>query len=117
MKKLLILLSPVFLFACKSPVTKEQSDAYDSCKKIILDNQKLFLAGATTKEKEDSLKEYLNDLEKCNLDQLVDKYDVEPEQVNVLIYSVCEKAQGVKNLKTVEDELLKTDSLIKSIDK
>jgi hypothetical protein len=35
----------------------------------------------------------------------------------VLIYSVCEKTQEAKNLKTVEDELMRTNSLIKNIDK
>ncbi len=116
MKKLLILFLPIFLFSCAPKATKEQSDQFDSCKKTILDNKKLFLEGAKSKENEDSLKEYIDDLEKCNLDQLVTKYDVEPEQVNVLVYSVCVKAEGVKNLKLIEDELLRTDSAIKEID-
>jgi hypothetical protein len=115
MSKLLILLLPIFLFSCAPKTTQEQNDAYNSCKKTILDNKRIFLAGSTTKEKEDSLKQYLDDLEKCNLDQLVSKYDVEPEEVNVLVYSVCTKAEGVKSTKVIEDELIKTDSLIKSI--
>lgn len=116
MKKLLILALPILLFSCAPKTTKEQNEAYDQCKKTILENQKLFLVAATTKEKEDSLKQYIDDLQKCNLDQLVNKYEVPPEEVNVLVYSVCTKADGVKNLKIIENELLKTDSLLKDID-
>ncbi|MCX6310875.1 MAG: hypothetical protein NT084_04485 [Bacteroidetes bacterium] len=116
MKKLLILFLPILFFSCAPKTTKEQNEAYNSCKKIILDNQKLFLENAATKEKEDSLKQYVEDLQKCNLDQLINKYDVDPAEVNVLVYSVCTKAEGVKSLKIIENEILRTDSVLKALD-
>lgn len=116
MKATLFFFFAILLFSCTPKATQEQNDQFNSCKKNILDNKKSYLSGATSKENGDSLKEYLELLENCNLDQLVDKLEVAPEDINTLIYSVCVKADNVKAVKIIEDELLRTDSLIKDID-
>ena len=117
MKKIFLLAFPFFLFSCAPKATSEQQEAYNACKKTILDNEELFLATASSKEKKDSLKDYVADLKACNLDQLIEKLDVEPEQINILVYSVCFKAESVKNIQSIQNELLSTDSLINALDK
>lgn len=106
----------IFLFSCKPIATEEQSLQYESCKKKLLGNKEAFIAQGLTSEKKDSLAMFLKDIESSNLEELISKFEVDPENVNLLVYSVCEKADRISQGSSIEETLLKADSMIKFLD-
>lgn len=118
MKQFLLFSFTLLLFSCtpKTKVTTEQTAQYEYCKKILVDNKAAFIALGKTDSKRDSLKEYIADIEKNNLDQLLEKYEVEEEQVVLFLFSICEKAEKVDNGPTILETMQSADSLIKALD-
>lgn len=91
---------PVLLFlsscAMKPDVTEEQIAQYESCKKTLLENRSAFISRGTSEAKQDSLKDYIADIEKHNFIDLLQKYEVPQEQVAVFLFSICEKAERIE---------------------
>ncbi len=100
-------LIPVLLLlsscAIKPEVTKEQLAQYDYCKKTLLENKEAFIAVGGTKEKQDSLKDYLDQIEKHSLPELLEEYDVEQNQVVIFLYSICQKAELIQENSAVDE--------------
>jgi hypothetical protein len=117
MRKIVFPFLILFMFSCSKPkVSEEQRTQFDACKKELLDKKAEFIALGKTQAKQDSLREYISDLEHNNLDQLLDKYDVEEEQVVLFLYSVCQKAELVNSGPSVEETLLRADSMMEILD-
>ena len=92
MKQIIFFFPLVFLFSCHHP-TPELSAQYDKCKKIIIDHKDDFIAHGDTQSKKDSLYNYVKDLQDNNLEQLLSKYDVGPDDEQAFVNSVCGNAQ------------------------
>jgi hypothetical protein len=118
MKRIIIPFLLLLVFSCtpKPKVSEEQRGQFESCKATLIENKDAFIALGKTQEKRDSLKTYIADLEQNNLDQLLEKYEVEEEQVVVFIYSVCQKAGMANKGPSVEESLNTADSMIKVLD-
>ena len=103
MKHILFIL--IFLSSCavKPEVTQEQLAQYDYCKKKLLENKEAFIAIGGTKEKQDSLKDYLDQIEKHSLPELLQEYDIEQEQVVIFLYSICQKAELIQENSAVDE--------------
>ena len=118
MRNFIFLFLCLLLFSCtpKTKVTAEQTAQYEYCKKTLVDNKAAFIALGKTESKRDSLKDYIADVEQNNLDQLLEKYEVEEEQVVLFLFSICEKADKVDNGPTILETMQSADSLIKALD-
>ncbi len=118
MKKVLIFSIPFFMFSCatKPKVAQEQREAFEYCKKTLVENKLAFIAQGKTPEKKDSLAQYIEDLEKNSLEQLLEKYDVEEDQVIPFVYSVCQNADAVQAGPSVEETMKNADSMMKVLD-
>ncbi|CAN5424444.1 hypothetical protein BH09BAC5_BH09BAC5_22350 [soil metagenome] len=100
----------------KPVISDELNMQYESCRKVILDNQIDFIGSANTQERKDSLTAYVEDLKQNNLAQLIQKYEVEQEEYNMLVYSVCEKAEALKPGPSVEQTMKTADSMMRALD-
>ena len=117
MKKLFPFILLLLFASCVKPkVTPEERQQFEDCRKLLLENKDNFIASGTTPEQKDSLAAYVKDFQENNLDQLIEKYGVEQEDIVPFIYSVCEKAENSNETKTEENALLKADSMIKVLD-
>lgn len=116
MKYFLFVIFPFLFFSCKPVATEEQTEQFELCKKKLLENKTAYIESGNSQSKKDSLSDYIKDLESNNLEQLISKFEVEPENVNLLVYSVCEKADRINTGPSVEEVLLKADSMMKFLD-
>jgi hypothetical protein len=108
MKQVLLFSLTLFLFSCHHP-TPELSAQYDKCKQIIIDHQLDFVNHGDTQSKKDSLMQYVQDLKDNNLEKLLSKYDVGPEDEQTFVNSVCANAQ-VLDYDRLMDALSPADS-------
>lgn len=92
MKQIIFFTLLIFIFSCHHP-TPELSAQYDKCKKIIIDHQDDFINHGETQGKKDSLYNYVKDLKENNLEQLLSKYDVGPDEEQEFVNSVCGNSQ------------------------
>ena len=118
MKKAFPFLALLFLFSCtpKPDVTPEQIEQYDYCKKILVENKATFIATGATKGRQDSLADYIADIEKNNFSDLLQKYEVEQEQVVLFLFSICENADAVNQGPSVEQTMETADSMLQALD-
>ena len=118
MKKTLPFLAILFLFSCtpKPDVTPEQIAQYDQCKKVLVEHKAAFIATGATKERQDSLADYIADIEKNSFPDLLQKYEVEQEQVVLFLFSICQNADAINQGPSVEETMQVTDSLIRVLD-
>lgn len=118
MMKILFPVSLLFLFSCtpKPDVTPEQVEQYNQCKKILVDNKADFIAAGETQERKDSLADYIADIEKNSLPELLQKYEVEQEQVVLFLFSICQNANAVDQTPSVEETMQVTDSMLRVVD-
>lgn len=118
MKPILFFSFSLFLFSCamKPEVTEEQIAQYNYCKQILLENKTAFIAKGTTAEKRDSLKSYLDAIEKNDFPALLEKYEVEQEQVMLVLLSICEKANAIDNVPSMQETMESADSMLRAMD-
>jgi hypothetical protein len=117
MKRVFPFIVLALLASCVKPkITPEERQQFEDCKKLLLENKDNFIASGTTPEQKDSLATYVKDFQENNLDQLIEKYGVEQEDIIPFIYSVCEKAEKSAETRDEENALMKTDSMIKVLD-
>lgn len=118
MKRILFFSFPLFLFSCamKPKVSEEQIAQYDYCKQILLENKDAFIAKGKTPEKRDSLKSYIDDIEKNDLPGLLEKYEVEEEQVALVLLSICQKADEIDKVPSMQETLQSADSMLRAMD-
>lgn len=116
MKKILVVPMDLTFLSCSLESTQEQNEAYNACRETIIDNKVTFLDLANSEAGRDSAQDYYDKIEKNNLDELISDLDIEQEQVNILIYSVCAQAEKLKSIEVIKKELLRTDSLLKDIE-
>lgn len=116
MKNLFFASLTFFIFSCTPKTTLEQNDAYNACKKTIVENKDFFLSKSISESGRDSVQDYYDKIEKNNLDELISDLAMEQEQVNILIYSVCAQAEKLKSIAFIKKELLRTDSLLQDIE-
>jgi hypothetical protein len=118
MQKIIVLFFITLLFSCmpKPEVSEQQRSQFEDCQKRLLNNKEAFIASGRTEAKKDSLREYITVLEQNNLDQLLEKYEVQQEELILFLYSVCEKADRFYDGPSMQDVLLSADSLQKELD-
>ncbi|MDQ3109976.1 MAG: hypothetical protein M3R17_08785 [Bacteroidota bacterium] len=118
MKKILFPLFFFLIYSCTPgpEVTEEQRLHFEECRKLLLGHKEAFISSGNTAGKKDSLRDYISDLEKNTLDQLLEKYEVPQEQLVGFLYSVCEKADRYYEGPSMEDVILSADSLRRMMD-
>lgn len=117
MKKLLFPFLILLFFSCsKSRVTEQQRDQYAYCQEELVAHKKEFIALGKTPEMRDSLEKYAWDIEHFSLEGLIDKYEVEDEQIVPLLYSICQKAEMASAPSSEEEMMYVADSLARLVD-
>jgi hypothetical protein len=117
-KKVLPFLALLFLFSCtpKPDVTPDQIAQYDQCKKVLVENKAAFIASGDSKERQDSLADYIADIEKNSFPDLLQKYEVPQEQVVLFLFSICQNADALNQGPSIEETMQVTDSMIRVLD-
>jgi hypothetical protein len=117
-KKAFPFLALLFLFSCtpKPDVTPDQIAQYDQCKKVLVENKAAFIASGESKERQDSLADYIADIEKNSFPDLLQKYEVPQEQVVLFLFSICQNADAIGQGPSVEETMQLTDSMIRVLD-
>jgi len=67
MKNLFFASLTFFIFSCTPKTTLEQNDAYNACKKTIVENKDFFLSKSISEAGRDSVQDYYDKIEKTIL--------------------------------------------------
>jgi hypothetical protein len=81
-----------------------------------MENKEVFIASGKTQSRQDSLKDYLADIEKYKFDELLQKYEVGDEQVVLFLFSICQNAERVNRTPSILETLQSADSVMKMLD-